>query len=146
MYLTCTRWDFTTSVQEVMRGLHALVMAKQVLYLGVSDTPAWVVAKANEWAKANGLTPFSVYQGKWNAAFRDMEAELIPMCEDQGMAITAWAALGGGNLTTAEQRKEQESNKELRPARGRTEKHIKVSDALERIAGRKQSTLQAVVS
>lgn len=42
------RWDFSCSVDEVMRHLHALVMARQVLYLGVSDTPAWVVVKANE--------------------------------------------------------------------------------------------------
>lgn len=40
-------WDFGTSVEEVMRGLHAHVMAKEVLYLGISDTPAWVVVKAN---------------------------------------------------------------------------------------------------
>jgi aryl-alcohol dehydrogenase-like predicted oxidoreductase len=42
-----SRWDFATSVEEVMRHLHALVMAGKVLYLGVSDTPAWVVVKAN---------------------------------------------------------------------------------------------------
>jgi aryl-alcohol dehydrogenase-like predicted oxidoreductase len=40
-------WDFATSVEEVMRHLHTYVMARQVLYLGVSDTPAWVVVKAN---------------------------------------------------------------------------------------------------
>lgn len=43
----CSRWDFATSVEEVMTHLHAYVMARQVLYLGVSDTPAWVVVKAN---------------------------------------------------------------------------------------------------
>lgn len=42
------RWDFATSVEEVMRHLHVLVLAKQVLYLGASDIPAWVVVKANE--------------------------------------------------------------------------------------------------
>lgn len=42
------RWDFSTSVEEVMTHLHALVMARKVLYLGISDTPAWVVVKANE--------------------------------------------------------------------------------------------------
>jgi aryl-alcohol dehydrogenase-like predicted oxidoreductase len=42
------RWDFATSVEEVMTHLHVYVMSKQVLYLGVSDTPAWVVVKANE--------------------------------------------------------------------------------------------------
>lgn len=41
------RWDVNCAVEEVMRGLHALVMAKQVLYLGASDMPAWVVMKAN---------------------------------------------------------------------------------------------------
>lgn len=41
------RWDFATSVEEVMTHLHTLVMARQVLYLGISDTPAWVVVKAN---------------------------------------------------------------------------------------------------
>lgn len=45
--LTMKRWDVNCSVEEVMRGLHALVMAKQVLYLGASDMPAWVVVKAN---------------------------------------------------------------------------------------------------
>lgn len=43
----CVRWDFATSVEEIMTHLHAYVMAKQVLYLGVSDTPAWVAVKAN---------------------------------------------------------------------------------------------------
>ena len=57
-------WEFGASVEEVMRHLHALVMARQVLYLGASDIPAWVVVKANMFARANGLTPFSVYQGK----------------------------------------------------------------------------------
>ncbi|KAF2170318.1 hypothetical protein M409DRAFT_64103 [Zasmidium cellare ATCC 36951] len=138
-------WDFGTSVEEVMKHLHALVLARQVLYLGISDTPAWVVVKANAFAKANGLTPFSVYQGKWNAAFRDMEAEIIPMCQDQGMAIMPWAALGGGQLLSAEQR---EKLKEDGNASGRqaniTEKNIRVSNALEKLATAKNTTLQAV--
>jgi aryl-alcohol dehydrogenase-like predicted oxidoreductase len=55
------RWDAVTSVEEVMRGLHALVMAGKVLYFSVSDTPAWVVVKANDYARQHGLTPFSLY-------------------------------------------------------------------------------------
>ncbi|KAH8889169.1 Aldo/keto reductase [Thozetella sp. PMI_491] len=138
-------WDFTTSVEEVMIHLHSYVMAKQVLYLGVSDTPAWVVVKANEFARKNGLTPFSIYQGRWNAAFRDMEAEIIPMCEDQGMAIVPWAALGGGQLLTAEQRQEK-----ARAAPGQksfydsSTQDIAVCSALEKIAKEKNSTLQAI--
>ncbi|KAK5733465.1 hypothetical protein LTR17_009710 [Elasticomyces elasticus] len=97
-------WGFDTSVEEVMRHLHTLIMSRQVLYLGASDIPAWVVVKVNMFAKANGLTPFSVYQGKWNAAYRDIEADIIHMAEDRGMAIVSWASLGGGALNTKEQR------------------------------------------
>jgi len=56
-------WDFTTSIPELMHGLNDLVVAGKVMYLGISDTPAWVVSMANEYARAHGLRPFSVYQG-----------------------------------------------------------------------------------
>lgn len=56
----------------------------QVLYLGASDFPAWVVAKANAYARSHNLTPFVVYQGMWNVASRDIEIEIIPMCRSEG--------------------------------------------------------------
>ncbi|KIW98148.1 uncharacterized protein Z519_01732 [Cladophialophora bantiana CBS 173.52] len=139
-------WDFATSVEEVMTHLHALVMARQVLYLGVSDTPAWVVVKANSYARSHGLTPFSVYQGRWNAAFRDMEAEIIPMCEDQGMAIVPWAALGGGQLMSAEQRKQREQDPDARQGYTFREADIKVSEVLEKLAEDKSTTPQAALA
>jgi aryl-alcohol dehydrogenase-like predicted oxidoreductase len=96
-------------------------------------------------AKAKGLTPFSVYQGRWNAANRDMEAEIIPMCQDQGMGIMPWAALGGGQLLSSEQRRKLEANSQLA---GRqkiiNEKNIQVSEALEKLASEKKTTLQAI--
>ena len=55
-------WDFTTSIPEIMKALHHIVASGKVLYLGISDTPAWIVSKANEYARQQGLTPFSVYQ------------------------------------------------------------------------------------
>ncbi|RSL81407.1 hypothetical protein CEP51_005858 [Fusarium floridanum] len=136
-------WDFTTSVEEVMRGLHAHVMAKEVLYLGISDTPAWVVVKANAYARQHGLTPFSVYQGKWNATCRDMEGELIPMCEDQGMAIVPWAALGSGQLLSAEQRRERENDPDALQTTP-SEKDLAVSRALEKMAHEKGTSFQAI--
>ncbi len=51
-------WDFSTSIPEVMQSLNNLVIAGKVLYLGVSDTPAWVVSKANEYARNHGLRQF----------------------------------------------------------------------------------------
>ncbi|KAI9369680.1 NADP-dependent oxidoreductase domain-containing protein [Aspergillus egyptiacus] len=138
-------WDFATSVEELMIHLHSYVVAKQVLYLGVSDTPAWVVVKANEFARKNGLTPFSIYQGKWNAAFRDMEAEIIPMCEDQGMAIVPWAALGGGLLLSVAQRREREEKLAGQKSFYEIgERELAVSEALEKVADAKRTTVQAV--
>ncbi|TDZ60925.1 Norsolorinic acid reductase A [Colletotrichum trifolii] len=137
-------FDHGTSVEEVMRGLHAHVMAKEVLYLGVSNTPAWVVVKANAFARANGLTPFSVYQGKWNVAFRDMEAEIIPMCEDQGMAIVPWAAMGGGQFITEEERKARDSEPGARKAFHGLEPPIALNKTMEELAMEKGTTLQAI--
>ena len=74
-----------------------------------------------------------------------MEAEIISMCEDQGMAIVSWAPLGGGQLMTAEQRQATTTDPDARKGYGESERDIKVSAALESIAKRKESTLQAVV-
>jgi aryl-alcohol dehydrogenase-like predicted oxidoreductase len=135
-----------------------------VLYLGISDTPAWIVVKANECtvpqyyyahetllmihlvARRNGLTPFSVYQGRWNAAFRDMESEIIPMCEDQGMGIVSWASLGGGQLTTAEQRRKMEQDPDAPKGYGHNEFDIPVSNVIGKIADTKKASFQQVVS
>lgn len=69
-------WDFATSIPELMQSLNHLVQQRKVLYLGVSDTPAWVVAQANAYARQFGLRPFSVYQGRWSAAERDFERDV----------------------------------------------------------------------
>ncbi|PQE06488.1 Norsolorinic acid reductase protein [Rutstroemia sp. NJR-2017a WRK4] len=135
-------WDFTTSIEEVMHGLNNLVTAGKVLYLGISDTPAWIVVKANSYARANGLRPFSVYQGKWNAGLRDLERDVIPMCRDQGMAIAPWAAVGQGKFKTAEARKEGEAGSAR--AAQLEESDVKISEKLEEIAGKKGTNLHAI--
>jgi aryl-alcohol dehydrogenase-like predicted oxidoreductase len=127
-----------------MQGLNNLITAGKVLYLGVSDTPAWIVVKANDYARANGLRPFSVYQGKWNAGFRDMEREIIPMCRDQGMAIAPWAPLGQGKFKSQAARESEEKGSGR--AADLSEHDIQVSDALEEVAKRKGTTLHAIVS
>ncbi|KAF1357011.1 norsolorinic acid reductase [Delphinella strobiligena] len=135
-------WDFTTSVEEVMHGLNNLVLSGKVLYLGVSDTPAWVVVKANDYARAHGLRPFSIFQGKWNAAYRDMEREIIPMCEDQGMAIAPWGPLGQGKFKTKEARGQDHDGSAR--ASELSESDIKISDALEDVAKKHNATLHGV--
>lgn len=68
-----------------MDSLHNLVVAGKVLYLGVSDTPAWVISKANQYANDHGKTPFAIYQGHWNVLDRKFEREFIPMARSEGV-------------------------------------------------------------
>lgn len=96
-------WDFSTSIPEVMNMLHHVVASGKVLYLGISDCPAWVVSKANQYARDHALSQFVVYQGLWNAATRDFERDIIPMCEAEGMALAPWGALGRGMFATKEE-------------------------------------------
>lgn len=77
-------WDYTCGVEEVMNGLHNLVTQGKVLYLGISDTPAWIVSKANTYARMAGKTPFIIYQGQWSIMHRDFERDILPMAIAEG--------------------------------------------------------------
>ncbi|KAF9530346.1 Aldo/keto reductase [Crepidotus variabilis] len=138
LYVHCYDWD--TSIQEIMRSLHALIMAGTVLYLGISDCPAWVVAKANEYARCNALTPFSVYQSAWNVMDRAFERDIIPMARAEGMALTPWNILAEGKIRTdkEEERRRQTGEKGrtvMNPNWERTEEQKNVCKALEKVAG-----------
>ena len=122
-----------------MQSLNQMVLAGKVLYLGISDTPAWFVTRANEYARNHGLRPFVVYQGKWSAANRDFEREIIPMVKYEGMALAPWGTLGAGQFKTDEQRKQGG-----RTGRAPTERDIQVSRVLESIAVRKNTLLTSV--
>lgn len=132
-------WDFTTSIPELMQSLNDLVRAGKVLYLGISDTPAWIVSKANEYARNHGLRQFVVYQGRWSAAQRDMERDIIPMCHAEGMGLAPWGALGGGHFKSEEQRQSNEGRK-----MGGSEAHVQVSKVLESVAKRKNTQITSV--
>ncbi|KAK7682767.1 hypothetical protein QCA50_014150 [Cerrena zonata] len=132
-------WDFATPLQEVMNGLHNLVAQGKVLYLGISDTPAWVVAKANMYARMAGKTPFVIYQGLWSILTRDFEREILPMVKDEGMAIAPWDVLHGGKIRSdEEERRRRESGEKGRtiidPNWERSEDERKVCLALEKVA------------
>ena len=92
-------WDFTTSIEEVMRGLDDLVRQGKVLYLGISDSPAWVVSAANTLAELRGWSRFAALQVRYNLADRDVERDLLPMAKAFGLAVTPWSVLGAGTLT-----------------------------------------------
>ncbi|CAI4726865.1 ALI_collapsed_G0045170.mRNA.1.CDS.1 [Saccharomyces cerevisiae] len=131
-------WDYMSSIEEVMDSLHILVQQGKVLYLGVSDTPAWVVSAANYYATSNGKTPFSVYQGKWNVLNRDFERDIILMARHFGMALAPWDVMGGGRFQSKKAMEERKKNGEgLRTFVGgpeQTELEVKISEALNKIA------------
>ncbi|QSZ37114.1 hypothetical protein DSL72_009207 [Monilinia vaccinii-corymbosi] len=79
--------NFVGNNSKSLKLLNDLVTAGKVLYLGISDCPAWIVSSANRYARDHGLRPFVIYQGKWNAAMRDFERDIIPMCRAEGMAL-----------------------------------------------------------
>lgn len=94
-------WDRHTPVEETMRALDDLIRAGKVLYVGISDAPAWVVARANTLAEWRGWTPFAGIQVRYNLLQRDVERELLPMAEGLGLSVAAWAPLAAGKLAAA---------------------------------------------
>lgn len=127
-------WDWTTSIEELMDSLHILVEQGKVLYLGISDTPAWVVATANTYAKTHGKTPFSVYQGRWNVMDRDFERDIIPMARHFGMALCPWSVLGGGALKSKAQLEARRREGDSARVKEQSEYAVKVSEALAEVA------------
>nr|POE63721.1 putative aryl-alcohol dehydrogenase aad14 [Quercus suber] len=128
-------WDFTISIEELMDSLHLLVEQGKVMYLGISDAPAWVVAGANQYARAHGKTMFSIYQGQWNILLRDLEREIVPMATYFGMAIAPWNVLGGGKLLSPDQvAKSKASGDSGRSGMDQTAEEKAISEALYTVA------------
>lgn len=92
-------WDYTTPISEIMVALDDLVRSGKVHYIGFSDTPAYIVAKANMFADSHALTPVTAIQVPYNVLRRDPERELFPMSREENIAVTAWGLVGGGVLT-----------------------------------------------
>jgi aryl-alcohol dehydrogenase-like predicted oxidoreductase len=92
-------WDFLTPIEEVMRGLDDLVRSGKVHYLGISDTPAWIVSAANTEARMRGWTCFKGLQVEYSLIQRTPERDLIPMAQQMGLCLTPWAPLAGGALS-----------------------------------------------
>ena len=92
-------WDQITPVEEVMRGLDDLVRAGKVLYVGISDAPAWWIAQANTLGHLRGWSPFIGLQIEYNLIERTVERELIPMAKALNIGVTAWSPLSRGVLT-----------------------------------------------
>jgi aryl-alcohol dehydrogenase-like predicted oxidoreductase len=92
-------WDTVTPVEEMMRALDDVVRAGKVMYVGISDAPAWIVSRAQTIAELKNMTPFAAIQLEYNLVERTVERDLLPMAEDLNLSILDWSPLGGGVLT-----------------------------------------------
>ena len=92
-------WDQITPVEEVVRGLDDLIRQGKVLYVGISDAPAWWIAQANTLAQLRGWSPFVGLQIEYSLIERTVERELVPMARALNLGLTAWSPLANGILT-----------------------------------------------
>lgn len=136
-------WDAFTPVDEVVRALDDVVTAGKVRYIGVSDTPAWVVSQATVLADLRGWTRFAGLQVPYSLVERTCERELLPMAHDLDLTVTAWAPLGGGLLTGRYGTdRERPAGTRIHQDQGYTElmlteRNLAIADALNEIAAQR---------
>ncbi|RZQ63263.1 aldo/keto reductase [Amycolatopsis suaedae] len=138
-------WDGTTPVEEVLRALDDLVRAGKVLYAGISDTPAWQVARMQAIAGLRGWAPLVALQIEYSLIERTVERELIPMAADMGLGVIPWSPLGSGVLTGKYSRADlgheggttpQGTRKDVAVANGSlTERGLAIADVVSDVAG-----------
>jgi aryl-alcohol dehydrogenase-like predicted oxidoreductase len=92
-------WDFRTPVDEILRAFDDLVRSGKVLYIGLSDTPAWQASRMQAIAEIRGWTQFCALQISYSLVERTVEREMIPMAKEMGLGVSPWAPLGQGVLT-----------------------------------------------
>lgn len=100
-------WDYTVSPKELMQTLNDFVRQGLVSYLGISNTPAYLVAECNGIARENGWEPFSVYEGLLNPLARTSELEILEMLKHEGMTMTVWQPLAGAMLAGSKEELER---------------------------------------
>jgi aryl-alcohol dehydrogenase-like predicted oxidoreductase len=92
-------WDPHTPIDETMRALDDQVRAGKILYIGISNAPAWVVSHANTLAELRGWSSFAGLQVPYSLLARGIERELLPMAAAFGLSVAAWGPLAGGVLS-----------------------------------------------
>jgi aryl-alcohol dehydrogenase-like predicted oxidoreductase len=92
-------FDSVTPLDETMRALEDVVCSGKVRYIGCSNLAAWQIAKANGIAERHDWARFDSLQAYYTIAGRDLERELVPLLNDQQMALMVWSPLAGGLLS-----------------------------------------------
>jgi aryl-alcohol dehydrogenase-like predicted oxidoreductase len=137
-------WDHTTPVEEILRGMDDLVRSGKVLYVGISDTPAWQVSRMQAIAGVRGWTPMIALQIPYSLIERTVERELIPMADEMGLGVIAWSPLASGVLSGKYKRTDLDHSSSADPAGTRknvalahgmlTERSLAIADVVRQVA------------
>lgn len=92
-------WDWQTPIYDILDGLNRVVKAGKARYIGISNCFAWQLAKANALAEKEGFPKFVSIQGHYNLLFREEEREMVPLCQEDNIALTPYSALASGRLS-----------------------------------------------
>jgi aryl-alcohol dehydrogenase-like predicted oxidoreductase len=105
------RWDYDTPIEETLSALNDVVRAGKARYIGASSMYAWQFSKALYTSDLRGLTRFVSMQPYYNLLYREEEHEMLPLCQDQKIAVIPWSPLARGLLT---RKPSKERNQTLR--------------------------------
>lgn len=117
-----------------------MIHSGKVMYIGISDTPAWIVSQANTIAELRGWNRFAALQIKYNLLERTVESDLLPMARYFDMAITIWGALGSGVLTGKYNKKENRAEDRVARSGGPKEDQLKIAEKVMNIAAKLEVT------
>lgn len=92
-------WDPVTPMEETLRALEDIVRSGRARYIGVSNWAAWQIARALGIAERRGFDKFASVQAYYTVAGRDLEREIVPMLESEGLGLLVWSPLAGGLLS-----------------------------------------------
>ncbi|QMU28665.1 aldo/keto reductase [Adhaeribacter radiodurans] len=93
------RWDYEVPLEETLEALHDVVKAGKARYIGASSMFAWQFAQALYTADLHNWTRFVSMQPQYNLVYREEEREMLPLCQDQKIAVIPWSPLARGLLT-----------------------------------------------
>ncbi|WP_068070609.1 aldo/keto reductase [Novosphingobium lentum] len=92
-------WDSVTPIEEALRALDDIVRTGRARYIGVSNWAAWQIMKALGISERLGLEKFASLQAYYTVAGRDLERELVPLLQSEGVGLMVWSPLAGGLLS-----------------------------------------------
>jgi aryl-alcohol dehydrogenase-like predicted oxidoreductase len=113
------RWDYATPIEETLDALNDVVRAGKTRYIGASSMHAWQFAKALYTSDAHGWARFVSMQPYYNLAYREEEREMLPLCQDQQIAVIPWSPLARGLLTRKPSKERNETLRAQTDAFGR---------------------------